>query len=424
MDTENVTLFVFDEEDNFERSKKWIATEKVTIKKMIWIDNLKSFEDNLTSLGNDEYIALAVHVFGTSEDLIGIKRFITSQIGKRYPKLEPMYITDKLVDKNKIDQLCFDYKFPKIKYIYKYHEVLSNISEDINTYTKKHILSTSKSVQFDYAIITALYKNEFEEVYKLYKEEPKIINTGTQTYYYGKIENKEVVACYTSKTGMVDAAVIATEMISLFKPKYILMPGVCGGSESTNFGDIIVANKVFLLQKGKVSDIKDKKGKSVRFMYGDTEFDKNKITAIPDVKFDIAIEKFDKESNVIDIDDGLQQLIEPKIESIKSKINNPYKVESEQIDIHFEPVACSIMVVNKEDYFDDFILSVDRKTKAVEMESYGVARASKITNGGKTKFLIFKSVMDKTRMKNDAYKAKAAYTSAQFLKYLLELNII
>ena len=58
------------------------------------------------------------------------------------------------------------------------------------------------------------------------------------------------------------------------------------------------------------------------------------------------------------------------------------------------------------------------------MESYGVARASKIANGGKTKSLIFKSVMDKTKLKDDNYKKKAAYTSAQFLKFLLESNIL
>jgi len=83
-----------------------------------------------------------------------------------------------------------------------------------------------------------------------------------------------------------------------------------------------------------------------------------------------------------------------------------------------------MMVINKEDYFNENILLHDRNTKAVEMESYGVARAAKIANGGKTKFLIFKSVMDKTKLKDDSYKRKAAYTSAQFLKNLLEMDII
>jgi nucleoside phosphorylase len=436
METKNVTLFVFDEYENFEKSKKSIATEGVTIKKMVWIDNLTSFEEKLDSLGDEDYVSLAVHVFGTSEDLKGIKKFITSRIEKRYPQLKPMYITDKMVDDNKINHLYLDLKIPPIARIYRYHEVLDNIEKNENVYTKKEIInniirtyteeetSIAENPQIDYAIITALYKNEFEEVKKLYNIQPEEINTGTQIYYQGKIGNKDVVACFTSKTGMVDAAIIATEMINLFKPKYILMPGVCGGSEKTNFGDIIVANKVLLLHKGKLSNIKDKDGNLVKFMYENVEFDTNKVKSIPETKFDIVIEKFEKESDAIEIDEGLQQLIEPQIDSIKEKINNPYKMHSEKIDIHFEPIACSMMVINKEDYFDDYILSIDRKTKAVEMESYGVARASKLANGGKTKFLIFKSVMDKTTLKNDDYKEKAAYTSAQFLKHLLEMNII
>lgn len=282
----------------------------------------------------------------------------------------------------------------------------------------------------EYAVITALYDDEFEEVEKIFDfEEKESIKTGTTIYKVGKLKNTDikVVACFATKTGMIEASIIATEMINMFTPKYIFMPGVCGGANSTKFGSVIVAEKVFIFQKGKVSDLKEKTEDGIqktKLLYNNKEFNKFKLTNSNGERINIIVEKFEHESEVIEIDTELSNLLKPILKSIKNKINEPYKLDSEKIEVQLETMACSMMVVNKEDYFDDTILPIDRKTKAVEMESYGVARAAKIANGGKTKFLIFKSVMDKTQLKNDGYKEKAAYTSAQFLKHLLESNVL
>jgi nucleoside phosphorylase len=87
------------------------------------------------------------------------------------------------------------------------------------------------------------------------------------------------------------------------------------------------------------------------------------------------------------------------------------------------------MVINKKGFFEDTIKTINRKTAAIEMESYGVARACIFANEGKTKPIIFKSVMDKTFDKEDVKnnvnnKKFAAYTSALFLKSLFEEKII
>lgn len=92
-------------------------------------------------------------------------------------------------------------------------------------------------------------------------------------------------------------------------------------------------------------------------------------------------------------------------------------------------MACSTMVINKEGFFEDTLKSIDRKTIAVEMESYGVARACRYANKGKTKPIIFKSVMDFTFNKSDNdgkinWKKFAAYTSAQFMNYLFDKKVI
>jgi len=49
-------------------------------------------------------------------------------------------------------------------------------------------------------------------------------------------------------------------------------------------------------------------------------------------------------------------------------------------------MACSTAVINKKDELENIALEKDRKTVALEMESYGIARACKITNNGNTKY--------------------------------------
>jgi nucleoside phosphorylase len=182
-----------------------------------------------------------------------------------------------------------------------------------------------------------------------------------------------------------------------------------------------------LLGKGKIKDNKEEiEGRSTKAIlhYNEKPIDISKITNAQGKSVRLVSEVFEKEIETIYLDEKLSQKLEPKLKEIEGKINNPYKMNNEKIKVRFDPMACSLSVIDKEDYFEFEIKERDRKTKAVEMESYGVARAAQKANGGETKFLIFKSVMDKASSKTDQYKEKAAYTSAQFLKHLLKENII
>ena len=114
------------------------------------------------------------------------------------------------------------------------------------------------------------------------------------------------------------------------------------------------------------------------------------------------------------------------MDKIKQEINNTEIVKTwgSAINIHFEPMACSTMVINKDGFFEDHIKYIDRQTIAVEMESYGVARACQFGNEGKTNWVIFKSVMDNMNQKDDRAKRFAANTSALFLKHLIYDGIL
>ncbi|MDR1554086.1 MAG: hypothetical protein LBS69_11620 [Prevotellaceae bacterium] len=431
MNTKEVNILFWDDETNFNlertQSNLGIFDKKSSVYKSI--NRFWESADVNTALkniadGESIFVLCHIHING----LKGYEKF--KLVLKQYPNIRNNFF---YVSSNREAHKQFYEETGENERIFTYSSATEEIEKKQKILTKQELLNndsqidldnTSTNQHFDYAIITALYENEFEAVEKLFDLE-KEINTDTYPYRVLKLKesDKRVVACFSTKTGMVEASIIATEMIHKFTPKYILMPGVCGGSEKTKFGSVIIAEKVFLFQKGKLSDLKEEIESGKQLYYEGKDFDKTKVQDSQGNNIDVIIEKFEGELENIDIDTNLVSKLKPKLKEIETKINEPY-AENEKIEVQLKPMACSIMVINKEDYFNKNILPKDRDTKAVEMESYGVARAAKIANGGKTKWLIFKSVMDKTQLKNDDYKAKAAYTSAQFLKHLLEMDII
>lgn len=458
MDTRQINLFVYDTKENFNKSKQFLGEEGSAFKKMICIENIaeldKYFETPL--LGEDEFVFIVIHVFAFNK-ICGIKKYLTSGIPEKYPNFGKMFISDGNV--SEIKHLMVDANIPH-EPVYKYHEVYSNLRDNkFEVYQKKEILERSKlssSIfqghdedssnqypQIKYAVITALYQDEFEELKKVFNFPFKgQIKTDTKIYHRGYLlsNNKiEIVAAVPNATGMVDSSIIATQMLELFKPKYLLMSGVCGGAKDYSFGDIIVAKQVFTFQKGKISDLKRKnaQGENVKIDLFDINqklVDYNHLYDNEGNQIAISIEKFEIEHDtIIQINTLFEDALNEKLDIIKDKINADIKANSffkdKDIKIAVKPIACSTMVINREGYFEDTIKSINRNTAAVEMESYGVARACQFANNGKTIPIIFKSVMDTTFNKEDSInsvnvKKFAAYTSAQFMRYLFEENII
>jgi len=426
MNTKDITILFWDNQTNFKLRDTQIGLGlrdgvSLKYKKVYQFNSESEFDKIIDELGDNDLFLILVHVDRGNKD-IGAKEFkLIIEDGRFVPEDKR-----KLISKGGSTG------------VYDYDGISSGIQTNrIIPYTKKQLFSYAESdkdedkfkyPQIDYAILTALYENEYEAIEKLIVFDSQIFKTGTTIYRSGKLKNTDikVITCFATKTGMVEASIIATEMIHMFKPKYIFMPGVCGGADDTRFGSVIIAEKVFIFQKGKMSDLKeqtDKGSQKIKIFHNKKEIDKNKVTDHAGNKINLIIENFEAELETIDTDTELVTLIKPELKKIENKINEPY-AEHEKITVQLEPMACSMMVINKEDYFEETILPIERKTKAVEMESYGIARASKLANGGKTKSLIFKSVMDKTKLKDDNYKKKAAYTSAQFLKHLLESNVL
>ena len=222
------------------------------------------------------------------------------------------------------------------------------------------------------------------------------INTIDNTQHlieYGYLNsNPEIIIAYASQqsTGMVDAAILATELINIFKPKFLIMAGVLGGKpKDVKIGDVVVATKTFTINKGKISDLGFKK--EIESTTNDNAY----------------ITKFKREKK-----------------EIATYIEKQDSTRNRSIEIHFGPIGCVNQVIDLEGYFIENISSVDRKAVALEMESYGVSRACFLVNNGETKPIIIKSAMDNTVDKLDDAKTLAAFNSAMFVKYILENKLI
>jgi nucleoside phosphorylase len=455
MDTKQINLFVYDLKKNYNKSKMFLGEKRTNFKDMFCVESIDEFEQSFDKLGDDESIYLVVHVFYT-ENISGIRKYLTSGIPDKYPLLNPMFISDG--DEKEIKHMMVDANLPHAS-VSKYHEVLSNLRDNkVPVYTKRQIRESDPRAldnqphhqisaiqpKIDYAIITALYKDEFEELTKVF-EFPKEqrIKTETKTYYRGYLKSNpmiSVIAAIPNATGMVDSAIIATQMLEVFKPKYLIMSGVCGGSSDYNLGDIIVAKQIYTFQKGKLSDIRKKSNQNNWEKIDLYDRDNNLVdyTQLYDKEGNqimISIEKFEIEHDaIINLNTAVEDALVPKISDIQETINRSIKIDTflslkRDIKIEIAPIACSTMVINKEGFFEDTIKAINRKTAAVEMESFGVARACQYANSGKTTPIIFKSVMDNTFNKEDIvsginYKKFAAYTSAQFMKCLFDEKII
>lgn len=440
MDLKNIVLIVLDEAANFQSEITQLRIGARLFKTVIQVQDRAEFKVAYENLDDEQPFVLICHVFyGETSRLKGYIRLKTENIEEEYG------IKAVLVSAGDSGEVMRDIyeKEQDRRVVYLYSAFRDQLKADNIKINKKSDMKQNltnigysdenlgKQFIFDYGIITALYQDEFEEIEKLFTWVPeKYVDTKTKRYRVGHLVDhpeKTVVAAVPSASGMVDAAIVATQMLDFFRPRYLIMTGVCGGKKSLKFGSIIFASKIFTLQKGKLSDLKDEKGKPIKlFDVNNQPVDHQHLYDDQRNQVKVEVEKFEIEhDSIIEFDPFLKDIINPHLKKIESKINEPYAHTSpKKVAIHFEPMACSTMVINKEGYFEEKVQTVDRKTVAVEMESYGVARACQFANNGHTRFIICKSVMDNLTKKTDAKKRFAAYTSAQFLKYLLYDNIL
>jgi len=401
MNTKEVIVLVWDDPANFNtvETQRSFGNGNV-FKDIIQFYSLKEFEEKAKNLSETDNLVFACHI--RVEDLSLYEEFIHSGIQDSFNIPIVYYLSSD--PENAPEK--FRKKFGELEKVMYYHSFIRKIkSDEIKPFNKSILtqqllplnvqdatLNVSALPKCDYVVITALEEDEMETVLPLFIKEgrfdddKKLIEYG----YLSSNKNKKIAYASQPLTGMVDASILATEMMIRFKPKFLIMAGVLGGKPGeVNIGDVLISNKVFTIDKGKLTDEELKR----------------------------EIESCDLSSSYIQSFIREKKKIERYIEDLDVTRNKKPK-------LFFGPIACVRQVINKKEFFGDTVLTTERKAIGLEMESYGIARACEIVNNGQTIPLIIKSAMDNTFDKVDDAKKYAAWTSATFVRYILENNLI
>jgi nucleoside phosphorylase len=264
-----------------------------------------------------------------------------------------------------------------------------------------------KNEDIDFAIVTALYEDEFT-AFKNNAITNKSFSSDMTNLLKAKFKDddeididykKDFLILHSQRMGMVDSTFNSTKILERYSPKYLIMGGVCGGKEGKKeddkaettglqYLDIIIANNIFDIQIGKLE-----KGKFIPYLYNE-ELNPQLLSFI--------------EQNKVKIKKRMLMLIDSTDETLKEKVENA--------TIRIGDYGCGSIVINTDDYFKQQISERNNKAIAVEMESYSIYRSCKLHNTlYKEDFtlpLVIKSVMDYTDShKTDEYKKDAARMS-------------
>ncbi|SEJ60686.1 Nucleoside phosphorylase [Propionispira arboris] len=319
--------------------------------------------------------------------------FINEIIGvHRYKKPREIVILTAYEDLKK--QVPFNKAFLMLKYdesSLEWKEVLNDKVKYILAFEEKN-----KTYMCECVIITAV-DIEFQAVKKISSQwQVLYVDDDTSTYYKTKLNDKiDVVLVQQTEMGIAAAATLASKVLYKFNPKYVIMAGIAAGiDQSNNFGDIIIPDVVWNYSGGKYIE------------------NDGKVTFSPDPKY-IALDTGVKEKLRNDYTDILCK--------IKKQWNSPPKWD---LNIVQGPLACGAAVIASKDIVNEQILKHSRKTCGLDMESYGVFFAVQSTVKKTTIPICIKSISDYAdSQKNNDYQSYAAYTSAEFTKYVI-LNVL
>ncbi|MDU8607614.1 hypothetical protein [Pseudomonas syringae group sp. 247E2] len=251
----------------------------------------------------------------------------------------------------------------------------------------------------DIAFVTALQSPELDAILALdYSWKTKIFSGDPSTYHFGSFlkgeDTIQVVAVCAPRKGMPSAASLSAKIVSLFKPKLLIMTGICAGIASrTNFGDVIVADPAWDYGSGKRA------------------LDSNRSPVFQAAAYQMSI------------DPNIRQAISElsrnpaTTQSIRSgwQGNFPQGV----LNIKLAPMASGASVIADDAEARNVTLQ-HRELAAIEMEGYAVMAAVESAATPKPLAIVIKSVCDYADAdKNDDWQSYAAYTSAAFADLLV-----
>lgn len=249
-------------------------------------------------------------------------------------------------------------------------------------------IQSTKSASFDVdaCFLTALREPEHQEVLNLpldWSEEEYL--EGGVSFSRGRTTirgvERKFVAIHCAQPGPVQAAITTKTVIDVFRPRVLVMSGICGGIEGKiSIGDVVIADKSWDWQCGK-------------WVTGGT--------------FEIAPDQKEASTALVAL---AQQAGEKLSQFYKSyegaRPNN-------QPTLFVGPMVSGSAVVADPAMHTGFITQ-HRKSLAVDMECYGFYCAARSSTLLTPKILCIKSVSDlANREKSDDYQSYCSYVSAK-----------
>jgi nucleoside phosphorylase len=250
----------------------------------------------------------------------------------------------------------------------------------------------------DVAIVCALHRPELQAVIDAFGGEPawRPGPSEGQPHIYKATDLQvgarrvRVIAGAPTYMGLTATAIIATQMLLLFRPRLIAMVGVAAGTKSAyrSFGDILVADP------------------SVDYASGKWTLEDGAEVFQPDT-FPLPIEP--RLRTLVQDDartrDGLDD-----IATAWQGARPPSR-----LSIHIGPLGAADQVVDSARRVAE-VKRNWRKLVGIEMETYALYRAAREAPTPAPLFISFKSVCDFAEQKGDDWQAYAAYTAAQYAR--------
>ena len=218
----------------------------------------------------------------------------------------------------------------------------------------------------------------------MYNWMPHTFEGDAQPYYEACFtrngKEHRVVYARQNEMGMVAAAVLATKIISHYRPHYLIMVGIAAGIARSDVADLVwnyAAGKFVPMERADIH-------------YGNVGF-------IP-------------RPTMI----RMREEVRPFVEAAAASPEN-------QCHVHIGPMACGTAVVANREVLEKQVRSQMHCTVALDMESYAIAYAAENAIIPRPVPLIIKSVCDYAdAQKSDHYQKFAAFTSCEYAKLLYE----
>lgn len=274
---------------------------------------------------------------------------------------------------------------------------------DILSYTETHNpIST-----VDVCIITALHDPEavaFMEYVKWNWSRQTPLGNRLFGYKGSFIDregyHRDVVLYSISEKGMIHTSIIATKLIQLFKPKLIVMSGICAGVRGqSRYGDIVIAQFSWNYNEGKLEGVN-----------GTTRFHPSPLQSSIGRKLDQKLQFF-----INDNQDSINQINDEF--SDKTKVNDSLKISKGAI-------ATGSAVIGDEHTILEAYNS-NKRLKGLDMEVAAFYTSCELADYNDLIFFAVKSVSDfGDDDKNDDYQSYASFTSAKVIeKFITEDHV-